>query len=320
MKYRGIFSGLSATVLFVGAASVSAALFEDYGTAWRIEWRETADGAAQDFTATEQASIKAMLDVWDNGIGNTPGRRVDLRLAWGALGPGVLGSASSPVLAMGGNAYTFTEYVWRQGNAGTRAAWFGSDTYGYDVSITFGTGITWNVEADNPTGSEIDLRSVALHEIGHPVGFMSTFNNGADTFWGSGLLKWDTFLRDSGGNAPQAGTVGTPGNFNQIDNPVFFVGPNAKAANGGNDVWIYAPDPYSGGSSLSHVNTGTYPTDVMQHAIGAGVMRRDVSTLDWAIMQDLGWSLTPVPEPSAALLLLVGLSFCLSRRRAPRSA
>ena len=97
------------------------------------------------------------------------------------------------------------------------------------------------------TSSTWDFRSVVAHELGHALGFGSLFDSATDTFWNGGLTEWEKHLRDAstGGNQPNAGGTGTPGNFNQTANPVYFDGTNANAANGGSRVAIYAPSTFS---------------------------------------------------------------------------
>lgn len=300
---------MAAAFLPVGA--LRASTVENFGV-WQISWMQTTDGGsyAKDFTTAEQTAIKSTLATWDNLIGNTPVRQVQLRLGWSALGAGVLGSSSNPYLGDNITAGTFTELTWREGYSFSPAT-FG---YTYDAAITFGTGISWYAGAGTPGGSEIDLSSVSLHEIGHTLGFLSSYNNTTDTWWSGGITAWDSNLRDASGNRPLAGSTGTPGNFAAINstNPVTFAGAAATAANGGVSPGVFTSTGtgYMPGSSLSHVN---YTTDPMYYAIGYGQMRRTPSALDVGILTDLGWN---IPEPAmAVLLLLTGTVLLGSRRR-----
>lgn len=294
-------------VLPVGA--LRASIIENFGV-WQINWMQTTDGGGytKDFTTAEQTAIKNTLLTWDNLIGNTPARQVQLQLGWSALGAGVLGSSSNPYLGDGVNAGTFTEVTWREGYL------FSPVTYGYDAAITFGTGISWYTGAGTPGGSEIDLASVSLHEIGHTLGFMSTYISTSDSWWDGGITAWDSNLRDLNGNRPVAGSTGTPNPFAAINstNPVTFVGTDATAANGGvaPGVFTSTGTGYMPGSSLAHVN---YSSDPMYYGIGYGQTRRIPSALDIAILSDLGWN---IPEPTMiALVLFTGAILLRSRRR-----
>lgn len=299
---------MAATILPVGA--LRASIIENVGV-WSVEWMQTTDSTsyAKNFTPAEQTAIKSTLATWDNLIANTPARQVQLRLGWGALGTNVLGSSNNPFLGNSVNAGTFTEMTWREGYSFTPSS-YGSN---FDAAITFGTGISWYTGSGTPGGSEIDLQSVSLHEIGHTLGFMSAYISASDSWWSGGITSWDSNLRDASGNRPLAGSTGTPGNFAAINstNPVTFVGPVATAANGGISPGVFTSTGtgYMPGSSLSHVN---YTTDPMYYGIGYGQMRRTPSTLDVSILSDLGWN---IPEPTLAVLLLLTGTVLLRSRR-----
>jgi hypothetical protein len=121
---------------------------------------------------------------------------------------------------------------------------------------------------------------------------------------------------DSSGNRPETGTKGTPGNFDQRDNPVYWDGTYAVAEYGGN-VPIYAPNPYEPGSSLAHLDQSTFPLALMSPFISNGDMVRSPTDLEWAMMRDMGWQLSAVPEPGSLVMLtgLAGMSLFWYRRR-----
>ncbi len=270
----------------------------------------TATGA-QDWTSEQIADVVASVQVWSSTITDVPGRQIDMHCFWNNFSGSILGGSSSNFTGNYSRAWTFSEYVWREGQNYARPG-----GYAWDTRITYDTdaaGYAWNFGSDAPLVNQIDFRSVVTHEIGHSLGFIGTYNSSADTWWLGGVTAWDSNLRDDAGNAPTPGGTGTPGNFNQVDNPVWFTGSNAVAVNGG-PVPVYAPTTYASGSSLSHVNYSTYPNALMSPFIGLGQMGRSPTDLEWAIMQDLGWTL--VPEPGTTALLACGmLAACLSRRR-----
>ena len=139
--------------------------------------------------------------------------------------------------------------------------------------------------------SSYDLRSTVAQQLGTVLGFDGTFNG---TTWSSqGISAWDSLLRDapSGGNKAQAGTTGTPHAFNATANPCYFVGPHALAVGGGT-VAVYAPSPYDPNGSLYYLDSSAYPNDLMNPGGNTGPQPRSPSTLDLAILQDLGWVVT----------------------------
>ena len=55
----------------------------------------------------------------------------------------------------------------------------------------------------------------------------------------------------------------------------------------------------------------------MNFSVASGVEKREYLAIELGILQDIGWSLVAVPEPSSALLMLAGfMGISLHRRRA----
>ncbi len=249
---------------------------------------------SQDWTGPEIEDITSCIATWASRITNSPGRQIKLHLFWNNLGGTILGETLNPRVGDGTTSWSDTERVWRTGfNL--------SASQSYDARISLSTAYSWNIGSATPSSGQYDLRSVITHELGHTLGFESTYDPSTDQFSSQGLSAWDSFLRDSssGGNRPLAGGTGTPGNFNQLANPIYFTGPFAEAAYeaylGGSSptpVPVYATNPYDAGSSMSHLDQTALPNDLMSPSMSAGVTRRSPSTVDWGIMKDLGWSVT----------------------------
>ena len=102
---------------------------------------------------------------------------------------------------------------------------------------------------------------------------------------------------------------------------VFFGGPNARAANGGNAVDLYTPNVFSNGSSIAHLNTANpaYSSSMMKHDRDYGPQEaRTWSPIEVGILSDLGY-VAAVPEPTSVAMLLFGLAGVIgvARRRQP---
>ncbi len=183
--------------------------------------------------------------------------------------------------------------------------------------------IEWNFfhewDYDNDVAeTAFDFISTAMHEILHAIGFISgVFSDGTGLFAApigepDAWFSFDRFLVASDGtrlvsdtfvfNSTQLGALSG-------GSSLFFNGPNAIAANGGNPVVIYSPDPWEDGSSGSHTDDATYTDDaaMLMNAIadvGPGI--RTLSEIELGILQDLGFEF--VDNGSEEFAYLVNLS------------
>ncbi|ANE54988.1 matrixin family metalloprotease [Methylomonas sp. DH-1] len=156
-----------------------------------------------------------------------------------------------------------------------------SDFATWGGSISFDADAAWYFDSDPATTesfSGFDFYSVALHELGHVLGF-GTANS------------WSRWLQ--GGK---------------------FTGLEAKLANAGQDVLLSADAAHWQSGQTSTVNgQGSYQA-AMTPNIAAGT-RKNFTDLDLAALSDIGWEVAaaeparqvPLPEP-AYWLLAAGLA------------
>ena len=189
---------------------------------------------------------------------------------------------------------------------------------GVDATATFDFGYTWNADLGVPTSSEYDLFSISLHEVTHALGFLSRVQHtGLDAAGHDpGVFTvYNSFLEMGDGRdlfGPGGDFRGTPADL--TSNDVWFNGLQARAANGGSRVQVYAPASWRPGSSIGHIQGNS--SYVMQYLIGSGTMRRSYTAAEIGILGDIGWTL--VPEPGTAAAFLFGITLVVGHRR-PRA-
>lgn len=153
---------------------------------------------------------------------------------------------------------------------------------------------------DNATPSQrINLFVVVLHEIGHGVGFSSFVDGTTGTFLGNPASPdiYSRYMFDITTNKhwyqmTDAERLASSTN----NNNVYWDGPSVRLASGNltsgfqagtGRVALFTPNPYQGGSSVSHFSTAAFPNLLMEPSITSGLP----INLDLArqLMRDIGW-------------------------------
>ena len=182
--------------------------------------------------------------------------------------------------------------------------------------------LQFELDPTDVDSGELDFGAVVFHELVHAVGWTSaTTASGADDD-GAGLgsggtwRPYDAFLSDSAGNrlidgdansatafqmdttawsTTSTGGVGTltPGD---VGNGLYFAGPIASFVYGG-PVPLFSPDPFLPASSVVHLDSEGFPdtaspfdptTHLMSHGIVTGAVPQQLTTLEVAILADIG--------------------------------
>lgn len=130
--------------------------------------------------------------------------------------------------------------------------WTPDDFGPWGGSISFNTNIFWHVGVETgPPYWESDLYSVAIHEIGHVLGF------------------------------------GTSESFDELIDGWSFMGPKSTEVYGSNPP-LYADDAHWADGTQSPRPDGTNWETAMDPTIADGT-RKPFTRLDYAAMQDIGW-------------------------------
>ncbi len=167
-----------------------------------------------------------------------------------------------------------------------------------------------------PNSSQYDLYSVLYHEMTHLLGVTSLFTADGGSTVGSHTI-YDTFLCDSQGNRLiDLNLTESEWSALMTSGELYYDSANMRAANGGAPAPVYAPEVFAAGSSLSHLDFDAEDT-IMKPTIAPGETRREWGALDVAMLRDLGYEISSVPEPRQAALLLglFGLGYLAWRRR-----
>ncbi|MDA0813386.1 MAG: ribonuclease E [Verrucomicrobia bacterium] len=185
------------------------------------------------------------------------------------------------------------------------------------VDVNFGQ--PWDF-GDQVSPNLFDFKATMIHEILHAVGFSSSiFEDGADGFgtppgepgvWS----PFDEFIAGPTGvsliddnyalNGPGWASASTGGASPRAG--LTFNGPNAMAANGGQPVGLYSPRQWDEGSSGSHLDDDNPALAgmLMLAATDTGPNTRELSAIEKAMLEDVGYTLASTATPANATLTI----------------
>ena len=178
----------------------------------------------------------------------------------------------------------------------------GTDAEDADIEVQVNKTADWDYAVNGVAArGKASFVYTLIHEIGHGLGFVDSFDIETGNYANTVPFIYDTFLnRGSGARRKLTERAGNQAIEDMTSGDLFFDGTNAADASRRSIrplpmVKIYAPNPYERGSSISHVDQVTYadfktglmtPTD-----FGSGTDKIDILTL--GIMKDLGYTLVP---------------------------
>lgn len=189
-----------------------------------------------------------------------------------------------------------------------------------DIDIFLNSQTDWyfGTDGNTPAGLQ-DLVSVALHELGHGLGFVGLAKK-TGTQGSFGLLQLSDFaplfttfpwpqldtlpgIFDRFLDHPQEGPLElleNPGDAlggAMTSNQLRWSGAHALAASGGTPVRIYSPGTFALGSSCVHLNESTYPAgnpnELMTPFSSAGNANHWPGPICLGMLKDIGWTLAP---------------------------
>ena len=139
----------------------------------------------------------------------------------------------------------------------------------------------------------IALLTLALHELAHGLGhttLATSLGAGTATIRFDGLpLAFDRHIADD--RQVPLTSLDPVALGRALTQRLLWTGREAALADGGLLPELYAPPVFQQGSSVSHLDEGTYGSDLMTPFISGGELRTEVPALTRAMMADFGWGL-----------------------------
>ena len=252
-----------------------------------------------------KGAFQAAVDEWSSVISSPVPITIDASFT--SLPSGVLGSAGPTNFWVNftGAPQANTWYPIALANAR-----HGSDLDATipDISATFSSTFSnFYFGTDGVPGAKVDFESVVLHEIGHGLGFVGLAGyHGSAWSCCAGSSYPGIYDRFTTGNGSPIATLSAgalPAAMQGAD--VRFTGAAATAANGGVAPKLYAPNPWQGGSSYSHLDEATYPAgnpnSLMTPAIGSNEVIHAPGPIALGIFADTGWTTNTTPLPKLSI-------------------
>ena len=257
------------------------------------------------FPAKDKAAFQAAVDEWQTQIVST--KVIHINASWTPLGStsGILGEAGPTSFYLGTDNFLYPAAL-------AEARCSCNLKRGAEIQAEFNSQFPyWYTGTDgNVPTSRWDLETVVLHELGHGLGFMSSFDVvGKKGFWGFSQgnnnypLRFDVleYTTKTGDTTMTSFASGTTALRNQLVDGGVFVGGDNVTAVLGQRAKLYSPHLWQEGSSNSHFDEKTYPAGtlnaLMTPVLDNGEAIHDPGPAVLALFRDIGWTTTETPPP-----------------------
>ena len=246
----------------------------------------------KNFPEWAKKDFQAAVDVWSQHFASSVPITIDA--TWTRISSfGVLGSAR-PGSYFAGFDKAPDSSLWYPSALANALAGKDLDTKQSEMVIQVNSLADWNTRNDGISyANEYDLQSVFLHEMGHGLGFLST--DSYDPIFGYGSIDqptpFDAYAQLEDGR--RLSDLPTPSlELGQaLRSTLVWSGTLGIDANGGVKPILYTPSKYEEGSSISHLDEGTYSKSaldaVMTPNLDAGEIFHHPGPLLLAMMEDM---------------------------------
>jgi hypothetical protein len=250
------------------------------------------------FSEEAKQAFQRAVDIWEYLIySEVP---IYVNAEWRVLGSNILGSANTSDFMMDFDGAPYVGTLYPMALAEKLAGKALNPDGQEDIYCRFNSSANWHYgtpETIKP--GTYDLTTVVLHEIGHGLGYISTFSvSGQNASYGFGTPYksiYDLFIEDLNGKNlvdTSAYTNNSNALFRQLTgNALYFDRQEERPK-------LFAPANFSAGSSISHLDDNTYRAGtenaLMTATINAMEVSHDPGSLGLAVFNGLGWKGTSI--------------------------
>ncbi|MCO6475252.1 MAG: T9SS type A sorting domain-containing protein [Phaeodactylibacter sp.] len=298
----------------VDPARVQARLTSAVNVNFLPAGQEVFDYTCGAWPADAQAAMNYAAAIWGSLL-NTP-FTITVDACWSTdMASGILGSAGAAT------NYLLTD--------GTNTTWYpvalselllGNEALqSTEVRAVFNAGLSdWYFGTDgNVPWNEVDFVTVALHELGHGLGFagFEEIDDGNGEAECEGIAGEGCYGAEAGGewypdiytrqleldNGNSLTDLANPspiiaGLLTGGSNSLFLSGPSLLANNGNSPAMIYTPSTYAPGSTYSHFDLNTFGNELMKPQLDYGEAIHNPG-LALNLLEDLGWPVNAAALP-----------------------
>ena len=252
------------------------------------------------FPNDAKPAVELAVDIWSQSIETVI--PVNIQAIWDSLPPNILAQAAPYEVLhdFEGAPEANRQYAIALAN---QLAGEDLNPAAPDMVVKFAKDTPWYFGVDGQVPDSVyDMVTVALHEMGHGLGYLGSANhNGNSGFLGfQGIpFIFDHFVEESDQTSVLEYISGTT-TFGDVleSDALYWGGENGKEAQGVGRPRLYAPATWSPGASFSHLRESSYPegneNSLMTPFLNTAESIHTPGTVSLGMMQDMGWSLPPV--------------------------